>query len=64
MILVIFSFFLIMTTVQPAFAYLDPGTASVVLQGLIGGVAAGVGFFSLYYSKIKQFFSNRRKPKE
>lgn len=58
----LFTFCLLAT--QPACAYLDPSTASVVLQGLIGGVAAGVGFFSLYYTKTKQFFNKLRKPKK
>lgn len=61
---VIFSFFFFFTAMQPAYAYLDPGAASMVLQALIGGVAATVGFFSLYYNRIKQFFSNLRKQKE
>lgn len=27
----------------PAHAYLDPGTASIVIQSIIGAVAAGMG---------------------
>ena len=38
----------------PAHAYIDPGTASIVLQSIIGGIAAAGLFFrthimSLYY---------------
>ena len=40
-----------------AHAYLDPGTGSMLLQGLIGGVAAAMGVAGLYWSKIKAFFS-------
>ncbi|OJW50107.1 MAG: hypothetical protein BGO67_01905 [Alphaproteobacteria bacterium 41-28] len=58
------SFFFFFTVVQPAHAYLDPGAASMVLQGLIGGVAAAVGFLSLYYNRIKKFLCNLRKRKE
>lgn len=61
---IFFSFFFFFTAVQPAHAYLDPGAASMVLQGLIGGVAAAVGFLSLYYNRIKKFFCNLRKRKE
>ncbi|MEQ9491709.1 MAG: hypothetical protein RIM72_22235 [Alphaproteobacteria bacterium] len=39
----------------PAFAYLDPGTGSLILQGLIGGIAAGLAVISIYYQKIKHF---------
>ena len=39
----------------PAYAYLDPGTGSLILQALIGGVAAAGAFASLYYQKIKLF---------
>lgn len=29
----------------PAHAYIDPGTASIVLQGIVGGIAAAGLFF-------------------
>lgn len=37
----------------PAFAYLDPGTGSMILQGLIAGVAAAATVISLYYQRFK-----------
>ena len=43
----------------PAFAYLDPGTGSMILQGIIGGIAAGITIISLYYQKLKFFFIKR-----
>ena len=61
---IILFFFFFFTVVQPAHAYLDPGAASMVLQGLIGGAAAAVGFLSLYYNKIKKFFCDLRKRKK
>ena len=42
---------------SPAYAYLDPGTGSVLLQGLIGGIAAVMAFLSIYWQKVKAFFS-------
>lgn len=42
---------------SPAYAYLDPGTGSILLQALIGGIAASVTVLSLYYQKVKTFFS-------
>ena len=41
---------LILTT--PAYAYLDPGTGSILLQALIGGIAASVTVVSMYYQRI------------
>ena len=52
----LFTFFLILYT-SPAFAYLDPGTGSILIQGLIGGFAATVAFGSIYWQKVKAFFS-------
>lgn len=40
-------------TTQPAYAYLDPGTASILLQGIIGGIAAGLAVVSLYYHRLR-----------
>ena len=40
----------------PAHAYLDPATGSILLQGLIAGVA-GVGVvLRLYWARVKAFF--------
>jgi hypothetical protein len=42
---------------QPAYAYLDPGTGSLLLQGIIGGIAASITVLSLYYNRVKAAFS-------
>lgn len=47
----------------PAFAYLDPGTGSMLLQGLIGTIAAVATAGSLYWHRIKMFFSKKTDPK-
>lgn len=39
-----------------AYAYLDPGTGSMILQGLIGGIAGGLFAVRLYWSKLKSRF--------
>ncbi|MBZ9898676.1 MULTISPECIES: hypothetical protein [unclassified Mesorhizobium] len=36
-----------------AHAYLDPGTGSMLLQGLIAGVAAGTTVLTIYYNRLK-----------
>lgn len=47
----------------PAHAYLDPGTGSMILQGLIAGIAAGLMVLKLYWYKIKAFFRREHKDK-
>ena len=45
----------------PAHAYLDPGTGSIVLQAIIGGVAAGLFVARGYFYRVKAWLglSNR-----
>lgn len=45
------------TVSLPAYAYLDPGTASILLQGIIGGIAAGFAVISLNYHRLKSKIS-------
>ncbi|MDP6620692.1 MAG: hypothetical protein QF754_00310 [Alphaproteobacteria bacterium] len=47
---------------SPAWAYLDPGTGSIILQVLLGGVGGALVIGRLYWGRIKEFFS--RKPPE
>ena len=41
----------------PAHAYLDPGTGSMILQGLLAGIAGALVMGRLYWIRIKLFFS-------
>jgi hypothetical protein len=41
-----------MATIAPAHAYLDPGTGSIILQAIIGGLAMGAVTARLYWNKI------------
>ena len=41
---------------SPALAYLDPGTGSMLLQMLLGGVAGALVVGKLYWHRIKAFF--------
>lgn len=50
--------------VSPAHAYLDPGATSIVLQWLVGGVAAATTASSLFSHRIKSFFLNLIKSKK
>jgi len=42
-------------------AYLDPGSGSLLLQMLLGGVAAGGVALKLYFKRIRSFFRLRRR---
>jgi hypothetical protein len=44
--------FLLMTA-TPAFAYLDPGTGSMLLQVILGGIAAVGVALKLFWHKIR-----------
>jgi hypothetical protein len=46
----------ILISVQDAYAYLDPGTGSMILQGLIGGIAGGLFAIRVYWGKLKSRF--------
>ncbi len=41
---------------SPAYAYLDPGTGSMLLQMLLGGVAGALVVGKLYWHQVKTFF--------
>ena len=52
----LFLIFGLISYTSPAYAYLDPGTGSMLIQGLIGGIAATISFLSIYWQKVKAFF--------
>lgn len=49
---------------EKALAYLDPGTGSIILQAIIGFIAASVTAISIYWSKFKSFISRLFGKKE
>ena len=59
----IFGFFVLFLYTSPTYAYLDPGTGSILLQGLIGGIAASITFLSMYWHKVKAFFNKKKETK-
>lgn len=48
----------------PAAAYLDPGTGSMMLQVILGGLAAVAVALKLYWYRILAFFGIRKKTPE
>ena len=50
-------------TVQPALAYIDPGTGSVILQAVVGLIFAGAVTIKMYWAKILNFFKRDKTSK-
>ena len=51
-------------TISNAFAYLDPGTGSIILQAILGAIAAGFSYCVFYWNKVKNFFLRILKRKK
>ena len=47
----------LMVLPQRVLAYIDPGTGSILLQGLLAGVAGLLVVMKLYWGRVKNFFS-------
>ena len=43
----------------PSFAYLDPGTGSIILQSILAGIAVAMGVLRLYWYRLKAFFTGK-----
>ncbi|MCH8342467.1 MAG: hypothetical protein IH983_00585 [Planctomycetes bacterium] len=50
----------------PVYAYIDPGTGSIIMQAIIGSVAAALVGIRLYWQRIKGFIlrSSHKGEKE
>jgi|TARA_B100001059_G_C17326514_1_gene329159 hypothetical protein len=55
----VFLIILIFIVLNPSFAYayLDPGTGSIILQAIIGVIAASLTAISIYWEKFKSIIS-------
>jgi len=49
-----------------SYAYLDPGTGSMLLQGLLAGIAGVAVVLRLYWYRVKSFWQGlfSRKPQQ
>jgi hypothetical protein len=47
----------------PAWAYLDPGTGSMMLQLLLGGIAGAMVAGRLYWHRFREFVTSRFSAK-
>jgi hypothetical protein len=53
---------LLLTTTPSAYAYLDPGTGSMLLQVILGGIAAVGVALKLFWHKIRVALGMSKKP--
>ena len=47
---------IILVSLSPAYAYLDPGTGSIIIQSMIAAAAAGFYIIKIYWYRLKAFF--------
>jgi hypothetical protein len=47
-----------------AYAYLDMGTGSYIIQAVLAGVFTGIYFIKAYWLKLKMLFSSLTKKKD
>ena len=57
----IFITVLLLLMFTDAVAYLDPGTGSMLLQVILGGIAAGGVAIKLYWHKLRAAFGMAKK---
>ena len=57
---IVFCGVFVMIFTGPAHAYMDPGTGSMIIQGLIAAVAAAGVTARLYWNRISAFFASRK----
>jgi hypothetical protein len=55
------SFISLFLAISRAHAYLDPGTGSIILQGIFGALAAITVALKLYWHKILKLLGIRKK---
>jgi hypothetical protein len=53
----------LMTITGNAHAYIDPGSGSLMLQALIGVLAAGLIALKAYWHQVKHFFSRSKRSR-
>ena len=59
--ILIVNFIYLFFTISSAHAYLDPGTGSIIVQALIGFLAAVAVALKLYWHKFLRFLGIRKK---
>jgi hypothetical protein len=60
--IITFSLLKILLT-SSAYAYIDPGSGSIILQAILGAIAAGGLTIKIYWNKLKNIFRSKKKDK-
>lgn len=55
---------ILITTTGPAYAYIDPGVGSILLQSLVAVIAAASVMLGHYWQRIKSFFRSGVRASE
>ena len=50
--------------IEPAWAYLDPGTGWMILQGLLATLAAAGVAIGTYWTRVKGWFSSGKRAED
>jgi hypothetical protein len=58
------AFLVFLLASSPAYAYLDPGTGSVLVQALVAGLAVASAAVAAFWTRIRRLFAGRRKPSD
>jgi hypothetical protein len=53
---------LVLLLASPAYAYLDPGTGSILVQALLAGLAVASAAIAAFWTRIRQLFARRTRP--
>lgn len=54
----------LLATPRQAFAYLDAGTGSMIIQGIIGAVVAGLYIVKMYWHRLLTFLGVHKKSED
>ena len=57
-------FFILSVSINPAYAYLDPGNASLIIQTILAFIAGAVVTMKMWYYQVINFFKKLFKKKE
>ena len=57
----LYALMLVLLCSPPAYAYLDPGTLSMVGQGLVAGIAGLLVFLKTNWVRIRSLFTKTKK---
>jgi hypothetical protein len=46
----------------PAYAYLDPGTGSMIVQGVVAALAVASAAVAAFWTRVRRLFSGGSRP--